>query len=198
MSNQDISGSDVPAAGMGLRDYARVARTYWKHIAVVTLIVTLLATAWSTFRPRIYAAEASAVVIAVGTDNVSSLLAGDTLAKARAKNYKSLAESRLVADNVRLSTGVSMSSDALLGAISVSVPRDTAEIRITAESPDPTIAQRVADAWIVELSKQVQERERAATAASGEALEAVTPPLSLVPLDPAALPTNPVSPGVAL
>ena len=64
---------------MGLRDYARVARTYWKHIAVVTLIVTLLATAWSTFRPRIYAAEASAVVIAVGTDNVSSLLAGDTL-----------------------------------------------------------------------------------------------------------------------
>lgn len=198
MSNQDISGSDVPAAGMGLRDYARVARTYWKHIAVVTLIVTLLATAWSTFRPRIYAAEASAVVIAVGTDNVSSLLAGDTLAKARAKNYKSLAESRLVADNVRLSTGLNMSSDALLGAISVSVPRDTAEIRITAESPDPTIAQRVADAWIVELSKQVQERERAATAASGEALEAVTPPLSLVPLDPAALPTKPVSPGVAL
>ncbi|OAE00154.1 lipopolysaccharide biosynthesis protein [Arthrobacter sp. OY3WO11] len=183
---------------MGLRDYARVARTYWKHIAVVTLIVTLLATAWSTFRPRIYAAEASAVVLAVGTDNVSSLLAGDTLAKARAKNYKSLAESRLVADNVRLSTGLNMSSDALLGAISVTVPRDTAEIRITAESPDPTIAQRVADAWIVELSKQVQDRERAATATSGQPLEAVTPPLSLVPLDPAALPTTPVSPGVAL
>ncbi len=193
MSNQDISGSEAIAAGMGLSDYVRVARTYWKHIAVLTLIVTLLATAWSAFRPRVFAAEASAVVLAVGTDNVSSLLAGDTLAKARAKTYKSLAESRLVADNVSASAGLNMKGDALLGAITVTVPRDTAEVRIKAESPDPTTAKQIADAWIVELSKQVREREVAA-AAVGEAATAVTPPLSLVLLDPATVPTAPVSP----
>src|SRR5688500_2502521 len=113
LTNQDIGGSDA-AAGLGLRDYARVAMTYWKYITVVTLLLTIIATAWSVVRPRIYAAEASAVVLAVGTDNVSSLLAGDNLAKARAKTYKSLAESRLVAGRVGESTGFNMTGDALL------------------------------------------------------------------------------------
>jgi capsular exopolysaccharide synthesis family protein len=209
LSNQDIGGSDVSAAGMGLRDYARVARTYWKYITVVTLILTVIASAWSAVRPRIFAAEASAVVLAVGTDNVSSLLAGDTLAKARAKNYKSLAESRLVAGRVSESTGLNMTGDALLGSITVTNPRDTAEIRIKAESPDPITAQRVADAWVVELGRQVQERETAAAAAAaaanqpvpatpGQPAPQVTPPLSLVPLDPASVPTDPVSPGLGL
>lgn len=196
----------MSSAGMGLRDYARVARTYWKYIVAVTLVVTLLAMAWGAFRPRAYAAEASGIVLAVGSDNVSSLLAGDTLAKARAKNYKSLAESRLVADRVSESTGVNMSGNALLGSITVTVPRDTAEIRIKAESPDPNTAQRVANAWIVELGKQVQEREIAAAAAGqpatpatpGEQATPVTPPLSLVPLDAAAVPTEPVTPGLWL
>jgi len=87
----DIDDSDGSATGMGLRDYARVARTYWRSIAAVTLVVTVQVMAWSVLQPRVYAAKASGVVLAVGTDNVSSPLAGDTLAKARAKNYKSLA-----------------------------------------------------------------------------------------------------------
>ncbi|PNI08803.1 lipopolysaccharide biosynthesis protein [Arthrobacter sp. AFG7.2] len=209
LSNQDSGGSEVSAAGMGLRDYARVAMTYWKYITVVTLIITVIAAAWSAVRPRIYAAEASAVVLAVGTDNVSSLLAGDNLAKARAKNYKSLAESRLVAGNVSEATGLNITGDALLGSITVTVPRDTAEIRIKAESPDPATAQRVADAWIVELGKQVQDREIAAAAAAvanqpavpetpGQPAPPVTPPLSLVSLDSATVPTDPVSPGLGL
>lgn len=201
MNNQDIGGSDVSAAGMGLRDYVRVARTYWKQITVVTLIVTVIAAAWGASRPRIFAAEATAVVLTMGTDNVSSLLAGDTLAKAKAKTYKSLAESRLVADNVSVTTGLNIPGEALLEAISVTVPRDTAEIQIKAESPNPTTAQRVADAWIVELGRQIQDRERAAAAArqpeaTGEPAPIVSPPLSLVPLDPATVPTEPVSPGL--
>ncbi|WP_171027137.1 polysaccharide biosynthesis tyrosine autokinase [Pseudarthrobacter sp. NamB4] len=204
MSNPEIGGSEASAAGMGVSDYARVARTYWKHITVITLIVTVLATAWSAFRPRVFAAEATAIVLAVGTDNVSSLLAGDTLAKAKAKTYKSLAESRLVADKVSASTGVNMTGESLLGAVTVTVPRDTAEMRIKAESPNPTTAQRVADAWIVELARQVEERERAAAAAgqpaapAGQPAPVVTPPISLVPLDPATVPTHPVSPGMGL
>lgn len=207
MSNQDIGGSDVSAAGLGLRDYARVAMTYWKYITVVTLILTLLATAWSVVRPRIYAAEASAVVLAVGTDNVSSLLAGDNLAKARAKTYKSLAESRLVAGSVSEFIGLTMTDSALLGSITVTNPRDTAEIRVKAESTDPTTAQRIADAWIVALGKQVQERETATAAAAaaanqpavpGQPVPPVTPMLSLVSLDAASVPTDPVSPGMGL
>ncbi|MHC6591785.1 tyrosine-protein kinase domain-containing protein [Arthrobacter sp. C152] len=200
MSNQDIAAGEASGASLGLRDYARIARTYWKFITVVTLVLTVSAMAWSAMRPRVYASEASAVVVAAGTESVSSLLAGDTLAKARAKNYKSLAESRLVADNVSASTDVKMTGAQLLDAVSVNVPRDTAEIRIRVEASDPDTAQKVADAWVAELGKQVQERERAsaAAAASGQPANSAVPPLSLVPLDEATIPTDPVSPGVGL
>lgn len=196
LSNQEIGGSDEKAAGMGLRDYVRVARTYWKSITAVTLGVTLAVMAWSALQPRVYAAEASAVVLAVGTDNVSTLLQGDTLAKARAKNYKSLAESRLVADNVRASLGLSQTSDDLLKDVAVTVPLDSAEIYVKAESDDPATAQKVADAWVAELAKQVRDRESAA--ASGQPAAPAIPRLSLVPLDAATVPTQPASPGLAL
>jgi capsular exopolysaccharide synthesis family protein len=197
LSNQDIAGSEESAAGLGLRDYARIARSYWKYITVVTLVVTVLAITWSALRPRVYAAEASAVVFAGGTENVSTLLAGDTLAKARAKNYKSLGESRLVADNVSQSTGLKASGADLLASVTVTVPRDTAEIRVKAESQDPTAAQRVANAWIAELGRQVQNRETVAAAATaGQPALPVVPPLSLIPLDIATVPTTPISPGV--
>jgi len=196
LSNQEIGGSDEKAAGMGLRDYVRVARTYWKSITAVTLGVTLAVMAWSALQPRVYAAEASAVVLAVGTDNVSTLLQGDTLAKARAKNYKSLAESRLVADNVRASLGLSQTSDDLLKDVAVTVPLDSAEIYIKAESDDPATAQKVADAWVTELAKQVRDRESAATSAQPAA--PAIPRLSLIPLDAATIPTQPASPGLAL
>ncbi|MDQ0827978.1 capsular exopolysaccharide synthesis family protein [Arthrobacter sp. B2I5] len=196
LSIQEIGGSDEKAAGMGLRDYVRVARTYWKSITAITLAVGLAVMAWSALQPRVYAAEASAVVLAVGTDNVSTLLQGDTLSKARAKNYKSLAESRLVADNVRNSLALTQTSDDLLKAVAVTVPLESAEIFIKAESSDPLTAQKVADAWVAELSKQVRDRE--ATAASGQPTSPAIPRLSLIPLDAAAVPTQPVSPGVTL
>ncbi|UKA66831.1 polysaccharide biosynthesis tyrosine autokinase [Arthrobacter sp. FW306-05-C] len=196
LSYQEIGGSDEKAAGMGLRDYVRVARTYWKSITAVTLGITLAVMAWSALQPRVYAAEASAVVLAVGTDNVSTLLQGDTLAKARAKNYKSLAESRLVADNVRASLGLSQASDDLLKDVTVTVPLESAEIYVKAESDDPATAQKVADAWITELAKQVRDRE--AAAASGQPAAPAIPRLSLIPLDAATVPTAPASPGLAL
>lgn len=196
LSHQEIGGSEDKAAGMGLRDYVKVARRYWKSITVLTLAITLAGMAWSVLQPRKYASEASAVVLAVGTDNVSSLLQGDTLAKARAKSYKSMAASRVVADNVRSSTGLELSSDALLKAVSVNVPLDTAEIFIRAESSDPVTAQKIADGWVSELGKLVRDRETAA--ASTQATTPAIPRVSLVPLDAATVPTAPVTPGVAI
>lgn len=196
LTNQEMGGSDEKAAGMGLRDYVRVARTYWKSITAVTLGITIAVMAWSALQPRVYAAEASAVVLAVGTDNVSTLLQGDTLAKARAKNYKSLAESRLVADNVRSSLGLTQTSEDLLKDVTVNVPLDSAEVFVKAESDDPATAQKVADAWIAELAKQVHDRE--AAAASAQPASPAIPRLSLIPLDAATVPTQPVSPGLVL
>lgn len=196
MTNLNAGHSDEVVGGMGVNEYIRVARIYWKSIAVVTVIVTLLATLWGVLQPRIYAAEASAIVLTVGSENVDVLLSGDTLAKSKIKNYESIAESRLLADRVIETANLDTSADALLKTITVSVPLETAEIRISAKSPDPATAQRVANAWINELAKQVQQLET--SAAVGAPRAAPLPAVGLVPLDTATLPAYPISPNISL
>ena len=187
--------SDDSVTGMGVRGYVRVARLYWRSIAVVTIAVTALVTLWGALQPRIYAAESSALVLTVGSENVNTLLTGDALAKSKIKNYESIAESRLIADQVIASVGLNTTADALLPTISVKVPVETAEIRITATSPDPVMAQRVADAWISELAKQVQLLESSVTAGQSPAPSL---PVGLVPLDKAVRPVAPISPNMQL
>lgn len=88
-------------------------------------------------------------------------------------------------------------------------PLDTAEIRVTAQSPDPTMAQRVADAWVNGLAVQVKAIKTATHAdvtkpGAGRAAEvpaAAASPASAVrilPLGKAVLPSSPVSPNVRL
>ncbi|MDQ0771321.1 capsular exopolysaccharide synthesis family protein [Pseudarthrobacter defluvii] len=195
MTGKHEVNSDDSTTGMGVRGYVRVARLYWRSIAVIAIVVTALVTLWGALQPRIYAAESSALVLTVGSENVNTLLTGDALAKSKIKNYESIAESRLIADQVIASVGLNTTADALLPTISVNVPVETAEIRITATSPDPVMAQRVADAWISELAKQVQLLESSVTAGqtSSPAL-----PVGLVPLDKAVRPVAPISPNIQL
>ncbi|MGO4186370.1 polysaccharide biosynthesis tyrosine autokinase [Pseudarthrobacter sp. TAF60_1] len=195
-------------AGLDLADYLRVVRTYWKAIVAFTLLATLAAFGWTVLQPKIYSSDSSGIVVTPGSDNVSLSLAGDSLAKAKVKNYESVAKSRLVADRVIADLGLKTTADALLGSISVKVPLDTAEIKVTAQSPDPATAQRVADAWVNGLAAQVEAIETAppAEAVPGEAAKPDTGPTTattasavrVLPLGKAVLPTSPVSPNVRL
>ncbi|KIS26205.1 lipopolysaccharide biosynthesis protein [Arthrobacter sp. SPG23] len=207
MSVNIAPGAEAPA-GLDLADYLRVVRVYWKAIVAFTLLATLTAFGWTVLQPKIYSSDSSGIVVTPGSDNVSLSLAGDSLAKAKVKNYESVAKSRLVADRVIASLELKTTADALLGTISVKVPLDTAEIRVTAQSPDPATAQRVADAWVNGLAAQVEAIETATpeTAApdAGTSPDAATAPAAtasavrILPLGKAVLPTSPVSPNVNL
>ncbi|MEO5320425.1 polysaccharide biosynthesis tyrosine autokinase [Arthrobacter sp. CC3] len=212
MSVNIAAGGDAPA-GLDLADYLRVVRVYWKAIVAFTVLATLTAFGWTVLQPKIYSSDSSGIVVTPGSDNVSLSLAGDSLAKAKVKNYESVAKSRLVADRVIASLELNTTADALLGTISVKVPLDTAEIRVTAQSPDPATAQRVADAWVNGLAAQVEAIETATPvtattetttpdAGTSSSAPAATPaPASAVrilPLGKAVLPTSPVSPNVKL
>ncbi|WP_028271513.1 polysaccharide biosynthesis tyrosine autokinase [Arthrobacter sp. UNC362MFTsu5.1] len=207
MSVNIAAGGDAPA-GLDLADYLRVVRVYWKAIVAFTLLATLTAFGWTVLQPKIYSSDSSGIVVTPGSDNVSLSLAGDSLAKAKVKNYESVAKSRLVADRVIASLELNTTADALLGTISVKVPLDTAEIRVTAQSPDPATAQRVADAWVNGLAAQVEAIETATpetttpdAGTSSNAPAATPAPASAVrilPLGKAVLPTSPVSPNVKL
>jgi capsular exopolysaccharide synthesis family protein len=204
-----MSTTAAPAeapAGLDLRDYLQVVRTYWKGIVSLTLLATMAAMGWTVLQPKVYASDSSGIVVTPGSDNVSLSLAGDSLAKAKVKNYESVAKSRLVADRVISALQLNTTADALLGSISVKVPLDTAEIRVTAESTDPATAQRVADAWVNGLAAQVEAIETAppveggseAASDAGTAEGATATAVRVLPLGKAVLPASPTSPNTKL
>lgn len=184
--------------GLDLEDYLNVLRVYWKAIVAFTLLATVAAAGWTILQPKIYSSDSSGIVVTPGSDNVSLALAGDSLAKAKVKNYESVAKSRLVADRVIQALDLKTTADALLGGISVKVPLDTAEIRVTAQSTDPATAQRVADAWVNGLAAQVEAIETAPSAdAAGSSPSAATA-VRVLPLGKAVLPVSPTSPNTKL
>ncbi|WP_314214322.1 polysaccharide biosynthesis tyrosine autokinase [Pseudarthrobacter equi] len=202
-----MSTTAAPAeapAGLDLRDYLKVIRTYWKGIVSFTLLATLAALGWTVLQPKVYSSDSSGIVVTPGSDNVSLSLAGDSLAKAKVKNYESVAKSRLVADRVIAALDLKTTADALLGSISVKVPLDTAEIRVTAASTDPATAQRLADAWVNGLAAQVEAIETAPVGGSEVASDAGSPAgatataVRVLPLGKAVLPTGPTSPNTKL
>lgn len=194
-----MSATAAPAeapAGMDLTDYLRVLRAYWKAVVAFTVLATLAALGWTVLQPKIYSSDSSGIVVTPGSDNVSLSLAGDSLAKAKVKNYESVAKSRLVADRVIASLELKTTVDALLGSITVKVPLDTAEIRVTAQSTDPATAQRVADAWVNGLAAQVEAIETAAPDSTQVAPTATA--VRVLPLGKAVLPASPTSPNTRL
>lgn len=179
--------------GMSLTDYLRIARRFWKGILALVLVSTVAAFGWYLIQPRIYSAEASGMVISSGADNLSWSLAGDSLAKSKAKSYKAVAESASVANRVISDLSLSTTPQDLLGNVGVTVPTDGTEIRIDARDRDPVQAQKVANDWVKALAAQVSDLERDANANTKG-----NPAVKVVPLVTAMVPTEPVSPKLTL
>lgn len=200
--DQGVTGFDTAdnsgqtSAGLGLADYLRIARARWKGIVTFTLALTLIAFCWALLQPKIYSSQSSGIVVAGGSDDLTMSLMSENLAQTKAAKYESVAKSRLVAERVVKTLGLTTSPDALLGSVTVSVPKESAQIAVTATSTDPTMAQRVADAWVVGLSEQVKEVE-SIQAVEGSNVVPV-PVIRVVPLGEALLPTSPTSPNVRL
>lgn len=179
--------------GMSLTDYLRIARRFWKGIVALVLVSTVAAFGWYLIQPRIYSAEASGMVISSGADNLSWSLAGDSLAKSKAKSYKAVAESASVADRVISDLSLPTTAQDLLGNVAVTVPTDGTEIRVDARDRDPVQAQKVANDWVKALAAQVSDLERDANANTRG-----NPAVKVVPLVTAMVPTEPVSPKLTL
>lgn len=196
VNSLDTAGSGQIPAGLTLADYLRIARARWKGILAFTLALTIIAFCWALLQPKMYASQSSGIIVAGGSDNLSLSLMSETLAKAKAAKYQSVATSRLVAERVDKSLGLGISPDALLGSVTAAVPAGSSQISITATSRDPATAQRVADAWVVGLAEQVKEMESIPAVEGSEAVP--VPVIRMVPLSQALLPTAPSSPDVKL
>lgn len=176
--------------GPDLRYYARLALNYWRGILGIFLLCAILFFAWTLMQPRIYSATSAALVVAIEPEDA---LAGDNLAKSKAVSYKSIARTHMVADKVINELKLTEDPDSLLSRIAVSVPTNTAEVRIAASSEGSGDARALADTWVVALAAQVKELETVASGGDSQPIGVI-----LQPLGHALLPTEPVSPNTSL
>ncbi|PWF81988.1 hypothetical protein CIK52_16960 [Kocuria rosea] len=189
-SVQGDESSDLNAG-----EFLEVLRRRWWVLLVMGMLGALVGFGIGMNRPTVYETTASGVLVPTGDVSVSEVLAGENLAKSRAITYESVSKTRPVAESVVAELGFEVQPETLLPLISTSVPVNTSEIRVTAQSSTPEAAQQLADAWILALSSQVEAFNVEQSSDQGGPGRSV---LRLVPVGSAYLPGEPTSPRMPL
>lgn len=176
---------------MELSDYFRILRAHWVVILVATVLGAGAAFGWSALQPRVYAADTTGIVTAVGGDGTSgSALVGNQLAQSRVKSYLNLGSWRAVAEHAIDDLGLDATPESLVARVTVTNPTDTTALKVTATGATPQSAQDLAEAWMRGMAVEIEKLE----GGTGSTPAAV----SLIVGDSARLPTSPSSPNTRL
>ena len=172
-------------------NYWRIVRRHWLGVVAIVLATVAIAAAYTLTQPKVYSANANGFVSTGPADNPALSSVNDQLAKSRATSYVDIATSRATAQAVIEDLGLDASPAGLVGSISVTQPKDTVLLKITANAGTPEEAQQLADAWVRALATQVQKIEDP----SGTGAPGVP---QVLPVESAAVPTAPASPNPRL
>jgi capsular exopolysaccharide synthesis family protein len=176
---------------MELVDYWRIIRRHWLGIVAIVVAAVAIAAAFTLAQPRVYSADAGGFVSTGPADNPALSSVNDQLAKSRATSYVDIARSRATAQAVIDDLDLDVSPASLVGRITVTQPRDTVLLKVTAKGSTPEEAQQLADAWVRAMATQVaQIEDPKGTNAPGVP--------QVLPVEAAALPGAPSSPNVRL
>ena len=180
---------------MDLREYLRVFRAHWLGMVLITLLGVAVAFGWTLLQPKVYTADASAIVQAnttgaTGDNNLSTAMLGNSLTSGRVKTYVALGQSRAVADGVIKDLGLDVSADQLVKQVTVTNTVDTTTLKVTADAATPEKARDVAEAWVRSMGAEVNRLETSDPAQKGAVF--------LSPIDSARLPDSPSSPNTRL
>ncbi|MDF2443672.1 MAG: tyrosine-protein kinase [Subtercola sp.] len=188
---------------MELTSYLRIVRNHWIGIVLLIAVGAGAGAGWAIIQPRVYTADASGIITTGVSTDLGSALVGDNYAKSRVKSYLNVAKSRAVATYAIDKLGLSMSPESLISSITVTNPRDTAVLQISAQGPTPSKARDLAETWVDGMIEQVKALENSGVTASPSATDPAVPVtgpsiVTLQTLDSAVLPTSPTSPDTRL
>lgn len=144
---------------MDLSTVLRVLRISWLTILIFVFLGAAGGVAWSYTQPKIYTATASAIITAGVSPDIGSAAASDNYAKSRVKSYLNIASSRTVAKYAIDALNIEASPQALVSQVGVSNPVDTAVLIVAAKARTPKAAADLAEAWILGMTKAVDEIE---------------------------------------
>lgn len=172
---------------MNLLQLWTLVRRGWV-ILLVSLVAGIgLGAAISSVEPTLYSATSTGYVVAGTSETVGDALAGKSLAAEKAGTYLPLVQSRTVAEDIAGQLGLA-STDQVAGALAAKA--DGVIFRITATASSPELAAQMADAAIRATSAAANELETMTM--SGESTGHTV--VSIVPMEAAITPTQPVSP----
>ena len=172
---------------MDLRDYLRVLRSRWTLIAVITLVGLGAAAAATLAATPLYKSTTTVYVSAGDAQaNLGSAYTGSLLSQQRVTSYVEVAKGRKIAQTIVTQLGLTLKPDAVVAMMSVDNPLDTVLLNLSVSNPDPVLAQRIATAWVQQLTRAVDQIEQSGT--GGTSL------FKLSVVEPASLPTSPYSP----
>ncbi|WP_181905686.1 polysaccharide biosynthesis tyrosine autokinase [Microbacterium bovistercoris] len=166
---------------MTVLDFLTLTRRGWKILVLAVVIGALAGAAYGFFAPKVYQASSTGFIAVEG----DSVVAGSDEAVARAGSYVPLINSKQVRDAIAKESDLDPSQ--LNGALSASVVPGSTMIRVTATSSSPKSALALANGGLNGLVKVIDEIESKSGNTSGTSI-------SIIPMDNAVEPTEPVSP----
>lgn len=175
---------------MELKDYLRIFRAHWLGMVLIVVCTVVLAFGWTLVQPKVYTADATAIVRAGDTSELGMISLGNNIASQRVKTYAEIGQGRSVATRVIDELKLETTPEALASQVSVTNPIDTFSLRVTANASSPEAARDVAETWVRAMASEVNLLETDDAAVPGAVF--------LSPLDSARLPSSPSSPNTRL
>jgi capsular exopolysaccharide synthesis family protein len=139
-------------------EYFVLLRRHWRTWAVCIVIALIAAVAYNTFAPVRYTAVTTSFVTMSESANAtpSDVFQGSQFTAQRLKSYAPLGTSPEVLQPVINRLHLDTTVRALRGTISVSSPPDTVLLQVSATSPSPRQAVRIADAVSAVLGQRIE------------------------------------------
>lgn len=145
---------------MDLRSYLRILRKRWKTVALTTLIVVLLAQAYSMLAPKQYSSSLQFFVSTADSSDPAQLAQGSTFSQARVTSYTQLVDAPVVLTPVMKKLHIDGTASDLAGSVTATVPSNTVLIDVTVTDKSAHRAQQIAAAIGNQFPKTAQDLER--------------------------------------
>ena len=178
---------------MELRDYIRILHKNWIIILILLIVGAGAGAAYSVVQTPQYETSTQ-LYVSVRSEGAATgdLVQGTTFARQIVASYVEVVPTALVLEPVIDELGLPATVAELAERVSAQAPLNTVNLIITATDPDPVLAAQIADAAAASLTTAVQTTlERPATDDGAS-------PVQLTTVQPAAIPSEPVSPNLKL
>jgi receptor protein-tyrosine kinase len=169
-----------------LQDYLRIVRRRWLSIVLCTAVAVLSAAALTSQMTPQYQSSAQLFISSSSSNDSGDAYQGSLFSAQRVASYADLVTGKELAQRVADDLDLDTPAADLAEKVTAEAVPETVLLGISVSDPDPQEAQRLAQAFSVQLADLVAELETP----PGEA----NPVLKATIVDSASLPRDPVSP----